>query len=55
MVNENKGKVYKPIPVYNRRLLREVIRNRYAARFGYSNVSANMSANFERLRKGKVK
>jgi len=55
MVNENKGKVYKPVPVYNRRLVREVMRNQCAAKFGHSNVSAQMAANFERLRKDRVK
>lgn len=55
MVNENQGKVYKPVPVYNRRLAREVIRNQCAAKFGHSKVSALMAANFERLRKEKVK
>lgn len=55
MVNENKGKVYMPVPVYNRRLAREVIRNQCAAKFGQHHVSGMMAANFERLRKVKVK
>jgi hypothetical protein len=55
MVNENKGKVYKPVPVYNRRLVREVIRNQCAAKWGHHKVSKQMSAQFELLRKDKVK
>jgi hypothetical protein len=55
MVNEKQGKVYKPIPVYNRKLMRSVIRAGVARQFGNHHVSANMAANFERIRKGQVK
>lgn len=39
MVNERQGKVYNPRPVYNRKLLRSVIR----------------AGNFEKIRKEQVK
>lgn len=52
MVNENAGKKYKPQPVYNRKLARSVIRNGVAKKFGNHKVSAIMSANFKKLRKG---
>lgn len=55
MVNENQGKVYNPIPVYNRKLMRSVIRAGVARQFGNHHVSANMAANFEKIRKGQVK
>ena len=49
MVNENKGEIYRPRPVYCRKLIRSVIRAGVAAKFGNHNVSRNMSANFHRL------
>lgn len=55
MVNEHQGKVYNPKPVYNRKLLRSVIRAGCHAQFGQHNVSKNMAANFERIRKERVK
>ena len=54
MVNEKQGKVYNPTPVYNRKLLRSVIRARVQKQFGNHNVSRNMAANFEKIRKGQV-
>lgn len=51
MVNEKQGKVYSPKPVYDRKLLRSVIRGAVTAKFGNHGVSRNMSANFERIRK----
>lgn len=55
MVNEKQGKVYNPRPVYNRKLLRSVIRAGVAKQFGFHKVSGNMAANFERIRKVQVK
>ena len=55
IVNENQGKVYNPRPVYNRKLLRSVIRAGVQKQFGQHKVSRNMAANFERIRKGQVK
>ena len=55
MVNEKQGKVYRPTPVYNRKLMRSVIRAGVQKQFGQHNVSQNMAANFERIRKGQVK
>ena len=49
MVNENKGEIYRPRPVYCRKLIRSVIRAGVAAKFGNHKVSRNMSANFHRL------
>lgn len=55
MVNENKGKVYEPRPVYDRKLLRSVIRAGVQKKFGQHGVSRNMAHNFERIRKEQVK
>lgn len=55
MVNENQGKVYNPRPVYNRKLLRSVIRYGVQKQFGQHHVSRNMAGNFEEMRKGQVK
>lgn len=52
MVNEKAGKKYKPQPVYNRKMLRSIIRNNVSKKFGNHKVSAVMSANFKRIRKG---
>lgn len=52
MVNEKAGRTYKPQPVYNRKMLRSIIRNSVAKKFGNHKVSAVMSANFKRIRKG---
>ena len=43
MVNERQGKVYNPRPVYNRKLLRSVIRAGVQKQFGQHHVSANMA------------
>ena len=55
MVNERQGKVYNPRPVYNRKLLRSVIRAGDKKQFGQHHVSANMAGNFEKIRKEQVK
>lgn len=54
MVNENQGKKYNPRPVYNRKLLRSVIRAGVQKKFGQHHVSHNMAANFEKYKKGQV-
>lgn len=51
MVNENKGKTYNPVPVYNRKLMRAVIRYGVAKQFGNHKVSRLMSINFKDMRK----
>ena len=51
MVNEKQGKVYSPRPVYNRKLLRSVIRAGVRERFGQHHVSHNMASSFEKIRK----
>ena len=55
MVNEHQGKVYVPRPVYNRKLLRSVIRANFQKRFGRQHVSAGMAENFKIIRRRKVK
>ena len=55
MINERQGKVYNPRPVYNRKLLRSVIRAGVQKQFGQHHVSANMAGNFEKIRKEQVK
>lgn len=54
MVNENQGKVYRPKPVYNRKLLRSVIRAEIVKRQGRHKVSETMSEYFRRTRKAQV-
>lgn len=53
MVNERQGKVYNPRPVYNRKLLRSVIRAGVQKQFGQHHVSANMAGNFEKLERNR--
>lgn len=53
MVNENQGKVYNPRPVYNRKLLRSVIRHGVQKQFGQHHVSLNMASSFEEIRKNR--
>ena len=55
MVNENKGIRYQPRQVYDRKLLRSVIRNQFANQHGFHRVNKNLSANFHRIREGMVK
>lgn len=49
MVNENKGEIYRPRPVYCRKLIRSVIRAGVAAKFGNHNVSRSMAFNFKKI------
>ena len=51
MVNENKGKIYSPVPVYNRKLMRSVLRAQ-VARKTTGQISKNMAYNFKKIRKG---
>jgi len=51
MVNENQGKVYDPVPVYNRKMMRSVIRAKCEKKFGRHHVSGNMAGNFKTMRK----
>lgn len=58
MVNENKGVRYNPRPVYDRKLLRSVIKNQFAKQHGFHKVNKNLGGNFRMIRdelKGKVK
>lgn len=50
MVNENKGEIYRPRRVYDRKLLRSVIRNQFAVQYGFHKVNKNLSSNFHRIR-----
>lgn len=54
MVNERQGKVYSPTPVYNRKLLRSVIRASIQKRVGQHKVSETMAEYFRRTRKAQV-
>ena len=55
MVNERQGKVYSPRPVYNRKLVRSVIRADVQRKYGNHDVSHNMVVEFEKLRKEQVR
>lgn len=54
MVNEKQGKVYTPKPVYNRKLMRSVIRAEIKKRQGQHKISRTMSEYFKRTRKEQV-
>lgn len=41
---------YKPIPIYNRKMLRNIIRERAIKMNGYHNVSAYMREAFKKIR-----
>lgn len=56
MVNENKGKVYEPVAVYDRKLLRSIMRNKLEKENGYG-ANKKLSTVFheyqnDKLRKG---
>ena len=51
MVNENKGKTYEPVPFYNRKLVRSVLRNK-ATEFGKGSVNKRMAFAFKKMMKG---
>ena len=55
MVNERQGKVYSPRPVYNRKLVRSVIRADVQSKYGNHMVSLNLAVMFEKLRTGQVR
>ena len=48
MVNENQGKKYEPVPFYNRRLLRQMLRAQSIKKFGYHKTSAIVHSTFEK-------
>ena len=47
-----KDKEYKPVPVWDRKLMRSIIRNQVIKKDGYHNVSAKMSYIFKTLQNG---
>ena len=49
MVNENQGKEYNPVPFYNRKMIRTILRNR-AYDISHSKVNRRMSVAFRRMR-----
>ena len=55
MVNERLGKAPSPRPVYNRKLVRSIIRADVQRKYGNHKVSHNMAVMFEKLRKGLVR
>lgn len=54
MVNERQGKNYQPVQVWDRKLVRSVIRNQIIKKDGYHNVSAKMSYIFKQLQNGEM-
>ena len=54
MVNQNQGKTYEPVQVWDRKLMRSVIRNQIIKKDGYHKVSAKMSYIFKQLQDGEV-
>ncbi len=55
MVNENQGKVYSPNSVYNRKMLRNIIRERAVEVKGNHDVSKYMSRAFKEIRENMLK
>lgn len=53
MVNLNQGKVYEPIPYYDRKLNRSIIRQQVINKSGYHNVNKRMAEVFKSLREDK--
>ena len=52
MVNEKQDKEYNPIPVWDRKLMRSVIRNQIIKKDGYHNVSVKLHYIWKQLQKG---
>jgi len=52
MVNENQGAVYNPVPFYNRKMVRIILRNK-AYEMGYGNVNRRMAFAFKKMRMNK--
>lgn len=51
MVNENQGKSYNPVQVWDRKLMRSVIRAQIIKKDGRHNVSAKLNYIFKELQK----
>ena len=51
MVNQNQGKVYEPMPIFNRKLTRGIIRSQIIKKYGQHNVSAQMANTYKMMRK----
>lgn len=52
MVNEKKGNSYEPVPVWNRKLMRSVIRNQIIKKDGYNKVNKKLHYIWTELQKG---
>lgn len=50
MVNEKNGKTYRPEPIYNRKMLRNIIRERAIEINGYHNVNRYVKEAFKEVR-----
>lgn len=48
MVNENKGLEYNPTPVYDRKLIRSVMRSKIEKRNGFHNVNKKLHDGFRK-------
>ena len=55
MVNKKAGKLYNPTPVYNRKMLRNIIRERAIEVNGYHNVSKYVNEAFKEVRNNMLK
>ena len=53
MVNQNKGKVYTINPVWDRKIMRNIIRSQIIKKDGYHNVNQKMSAVFKSMQEKK--
>lgn len=50
MVNHSKGKEYEPVPFYNRKLVRSILRAKAEKKHGFHRVSAQVHDAFEVFR-----
>lgn len=54
MVNQNKGKSYEPVQVWDRKLMRSVLRSQIIKKDGYHNVNKKLNYIFKQLQNGEV-
>ena len=50
MVNEKQGKVYEPVPIYNRKMLRRRLRYEIESEHGAHKTSRKMAFYFKQIR-----
>jgi len=54
MVNQNQGKAYEPVQVWDRKLMRSVIKNEIIKRDGRHNISKKLHYIWEQMQNGEI-